>query len=87
MATATLDPQLKVQLTKAFRDQFDPFRQENLFAGFGKITGTGQTTRTESNDTFSRKNITYAKLISPTHIADSARQSGCQRRIGIGRRS
>ena len=69
MATATLDPQLKVQLTKAFRDQFDPFRQENLFAGFGKITGTGQTTRTESNDTLSRKNITYAKLISPTDIA------------------
>lgn len=36
MATATLDPQLKVQLTKAFRDQFDPFRQENLLLALAR---------------------------------------------------
>ena len=48
MATATLDAQLKTQLSKAFLDQFDPFRQENLFVGFAKIAGSGQATRTET---------------------------------------
>ena len=69
MATATLDSQLKTQLSKAFLDQFDPFRQENLFVGIAGVTGTGQATRTETDDTLTRKNILYAKMISP---ADSA---------------
>ncbi len=69
MATATLDSQLKTQLSKAFLDQFDPFRQENLFVGFAGITGTGQSTRTETEDTLTRKNILYAKMITPSDIA------------------
>lgn len=69
MATATLDAQLKTQLSKAFLDQFDPFRQENLFVGFAGIAGSGQTTRTETADTLTRKNILYTKMISPTDVA------------------
>ncbi|MAL45850.1 hypothetical protein [Hyphomonas sp.] len=69
MATATLDAQLKTQLSKAFLDQFDPFRQENLFVGFAKIAGSGQATRTETTDTLTRKNILYAKMVSPSDIA------------------
>ena len=69
MATATLDPQLKTEISRSVRDLFDPFRSQNYFIGYGKITGTGQTTRTETNDTLTRKNILVAQQISPADVA------------------
>ena len=69
MATATLDPQLKTEISRSVSDLFDPFRSQNYFIGYGKITGTGQTTRTETNDTLTRKNILVAQQISPADVA------------------
>ena len=62
-----LDAQLKTQLSKAFLDQFDPFRQRT-FCWFRR-SQEGQATRTETTDTLTRKNILYAKMVSPSDIA------------------
>ena len=69
MATATLDAQLKTQLSKSVQNLFNPFRRENFFVGYGKVTGTGQATRTESNDTLTRKNILVAQQVTPSDVA------------------
>ena len=73
MAVATLDPQTKTQLAKAFIDQLDPFRTENLFVGIGKISlnqsRTGDGERTDSKDALTRKNMLYAKLLSGNDAA------------------
>ena len=73
MAKATQDAQTKYQLATAFKNQFDPFRSENLFVGIGKIslgeTRTGDGERTDVKDESTRKNILFTQIIQDTDVS------------------
>ena len=73
MATATQDAQTKYQLATAFKNQFDPFRSENLFVGIGKISlgesRTGDGERTDVKDSSTRKNILFTQIVKETDVS------------------
>ena len=73
MATATQDAQTKYQLATAFKNQFDPFRSENLFVGIGKISLDGSRTgdggRTDVKDSSTRKNILFTQIVKETDVS------------------
>ena len=69
MATATFDAQFTTQVAKGFAELLDPFRRENIFLGISRTTGTGQTTRTLSNDIQTRKRMLFAKLLTSSDVS------------------
>tara|TARA_B100000900_G_scaffold330842_1_gene291411 strand:+ start:204 stop:2132 length:1929 start_codon:yes stop_codon:yes gene_type:complete len=69
MATVTIDQQFKTDLAKRYVKSFDAFRDENSFIFIGRVLGDAQSTRTEQNDDATRKNILFAKLITPDDVS------------------
>ena len=69
MAVVTIDNQYKTHLAETFVNSYDPFRRNQIFAGFGNVVADAQTTRTEENDEATRRNLLFMKSITPNDVS------------------
>ncbi len=69
MAVVTIDNQYKTHLAETFVNSYDPFRRKQIFAGFGNVVGDAQSTRTESNDGATRRNILFMKSFTQNDVS------------------
>ena len=73
MAQYTFDAQLKTQIAKNFVSDFQPFGKNKVFLGIGQINDVPTQNpplehRSGERDVITRRNISYAKRISPSDV-------------------